>query len=111
MIMITTITKRDGRTVHFDINKIASAIEKAFAATIGKKDYAICLALAQEVSDIFEEKQIDSPTVEQIQDTVERVLINHGHVRTAKAYILYRAERTRVRNMNDRLMKTFEYIT
>ena len=109
--MITTITKRDGRTVHFDINKIASAIEKAFAATIGKKDYAICLALAQEVSNIFEEKQIDSPTVEQIQDTVERVLINHGHVRTAKAYILYRAERTRVRNMNDRLMKTFEDIT
>ena len=109
--MITTITKRDGRTVHFDINKIASPIEKAFAATIGKKDYAICLALAQEVSDIFEEKQIDSPTVEQIQDTVERVLINHGHVRTAKAYILYRAERTRVRNMNDRLMKTFEDIT
>lgn len=109
--MITTITKRDGRTVHFDINKIASAIEKAFAATIGKKDYAICLALAQEVSDIFEEKQIDSPTIEQIQDTVERVLINHGHVRTAKAYILYRAERTRVRNMNDRLMKTFEDIT
>ena len=109
--MITTITKRDGRTVHFDINKIASAIEKAFAATIGKKDYAICLALAQEVSDIFEEKQIDSPTVEQIQDTVERVLINHGHVRTAKAYILYRAERTRVRNRNDRLMKTFEDIT
>ena len=109
--MITTITKRDGRTVHFDINKIASAIEKAFAATIGKKDYAICLALAQEVSDIFEEKQIDTPTVEQIQDTVERVLINHGHVRTAKAYILYRAERTRVRNMNDRLMKTFEDIT
>ena len=109
--MITTITKRDGRTVHFDINKIASAIEKAFAATIGKKDYAICLALAQEVSDIFEEKQIDSPTVEQIQDTVERLLINHGHVRTAKAYILYRAERTRVRNMNDRLMKTFEDIT
>ena len=109
--MITTITKRDGRTVHFDINKIASAIEKAFAATIGKKDYAICLALAQEVSDISEEKQIDSPTVEQIQDTVERVLINHGHVRTAKAYILYRAERTRVRNMNDRLMKTFEDIT
>lgn len=109
--MITTITKRDGRTVHFDINKIASAIEKAFAATIGKKDYAICLALAQEVSDIFEEKQIDSPTVEQIQDTVERALINHGHVRTAKAYILYRAERTRVRNMNDRLMKTFEDIT
>ena len=36
--MITTIKKRDGRTVHFDINKIASAIEKAFEATVGKKD-------------------------------------------------------------------------
>ncbi|MBQ7759258.1 anaerobic ribonucleoside triphosphate reductase [Anaerotignum sp.] len=109
--MITTITKRDGRTVHFDINKIASAIEKAFEATVGKKDYAICLNLAHEVSNKFEEKGIDSPTVEQIQDSVERVLIDHGYVRTAKAYILYRAERTRVRNMNDRLMKTFEDIT
>ena len=109
--MITTITKRDGRTVHFDINKIAGAIEKAFEATIGKKDYTACLALAQEVSDSFEEKHIAAPSVEQIQDTVERILIEHGHVRTAKAYILYRAERTRARNMNDRLMKTFEDIT
>lgn len=109
--MITTIKKRDGRTVHFDINKIASAMEKAFEATVGKKDYAICLNLAQEVSNKFEENGIESPTVEQIQDTVERALIDHGYVRTAKAYILYRAERTRVRNMNDRLMKTFEDIT
>ena len=108
--MITTITKRDGRTVHFDINKIASAIEKAFAATIGKKDYAICLALAQEVSDIFEEKQIDSPTVEQIQDTVERVLINHGHVRTAKAYILYRKQREKVRNMKSTILDYKELV-
>lgn len=109
--MITTIKKRDGRTVHFDINKIASAIEKAFEATVGKKDYATCLNLAQEVSNKFEAEGITSPTVEQIQDSVERVLIDHGYVRTAKAYILYRAERTRVRNMNDRLMKTFEDIT
>ncbi len=109
--MITTIKKRDGRTVHFDINKIASAIEKAFEATVGKKDYAICLNLAQEVSNKFEAEGTTSPTVEQIQDSVERVLIDHGYVRTAKAYILYRAERTRVRNMNDRLMKTFEDIT
>lgn len=109
--MITTIQKRDGRTVHFDINKIASAIEKAFSATVGKKDYAVCLDLAQEVSNQFEEKGIDAPSVEQIQDSVERILIDHGYVRTAKAYILYRAERTRIRNMNDRLMKTFEDIT
>ena len=109
--MITTITKRDGRQVFFDINKIASAIDKAFQATVGAKDYSVCLSLAHEVSNRFEEKGIESPTVEQIQDSVERVLIDHGYVRTAKAYILYRAERTRVRNMNDRLMKTFEDIT
>ena len=109
--MITTITKRDGRQVFFDINKIASAIDKAFQATVGAKDYSVCLSLAHEVSNRFEEKGIESPSVEQIQDSVERVLIDHGYVRTAKAYILYRAERTRVRNMNDRLMKTFEDIT
>ena len=109
--MITTITKRDGRQVFFDINKIASAIDKAFQATVGAKDYSVCLNLAHEVSSRFEEKGISSPSVEQIQDSVERVLIDHGYVRTAKAYILYRAERTRVRNMNDRLMKTFEDIT
>ncbi len=109
--MITSIKKRDGRTVHFDINKIASAVQKAFQATIGEKDADTCLRLAQEVSDSLELEGVASPTVEQIQDGVEKVLIEHGYVRTAKAYILYRAERTRVRNMNDRLMKTFEDIT
>ena len=109
--MITTITKRDGRTVHFDINKIASAIKKSFAASVGEKDDALCLKLAQEVSDILTRDCITAPTVEQIQDTVEKMLIEHGYVLTAKSYILYRAERTRVRNMNDRLMKTFEDIT
>ena len=109
--MITTITKRDGRTAYFDINKIASAINKAFAATTGAKDNATCLALASEVANILETNGIESPTVEQIQDNVESVLISHGYVRTAKSYILYRAERTRVRDMNTRLMKTFEDIT
>ena len=51
--MITTITKRDGRQVHFDINKIANAIEKAFQATVGTKEYSVCLSLAQEVSAHF----------------------------------------------------------
>lgn len=109
--MITTITKRDGRTAYFDINKIANAIEKAFGATVGAKDYGTCLSLAQEISDTFESCKNNAPTVEQIQDGVEKILIEHGYVSTAKAYILYRAERTRVRNMNDRLMKTFEDIT
>ena len=51
------------------------------------------------------------PTVEQIQDTVEKVLIKNGHARTAKKYILYRNERTRVREMNTRLMKVFDELT
>jgi ribonucleoside-triphosphate reductase (formate) len=51
------------------------------------------------------------PTVEQIQDAVEKVLIETGHARTAKEFILYRAERTRVREMNTRLMKIFEDLT
>lgn len=109
--MITTIKKRDGRTAYFDINKIASAINKAFVATIGQKDYAECLILANEVSNLLEADSIASPTVEQIQDKVESALIAHGFVRTAKSYILYRAERTRVRDMNTRLMKTYEDIT
>ena len=109
--MITTIKKRDGRTAYFDINKIASAINKAFGATTGTKDNATCLSLAGEVATILESAGIETPTVEQIQDNVESVLISHGYVNTAKSYILYRAERTRVRDMNTRLMKTFEDIT
>ncbi|WP_317855438.1 anaerobic ribonucleoside triphosphate reductase [Chakrabartyella piscis] len=105
----TTIIKRDGREVYFDINKIARAIEKAFVAAIGVQSYETCLKLAQEVADGFVEGS--NPTVEQIQDGVEQVLIAHGYASAAKSYILYRAERTRVRNMNDRLMKTFEDIT
>lgn len=109
--MITTIKKRDGRTAYFDINKIASAINKAFAATKVEKDYGECLTLADEVEHQLEDDGLESPTVEQIQDKVESTLIAHGFVSTAKNYILYRAERTRVRDMNTRLMKTFEDIT
>ena len=109
--MISTIKKRDGRTVNFDIQKITLAIEKAFEATSEEKNHSVYHSLAQEVYHIFEEKIEISPTVEQIQDMVEKILIRHGYADTAKAYILYRAERTRVRNMNSRLMKTFEDIT
>ena len=59
----------------------------------------------------LEKKQSALPTVELVQDTVEEVLIEQGFVRVAKAYILYRANRTRERDMRSRLMKTFEEIT
>ncbi|MGL4790931.1 MAG: anaerobic ribonucleoside triphosphate reductase [Anaerotignaceae bacterium] len=109
--MLMTITKRDGRTSDFDITKIANAINKAFAATTGKKEHDVCINLAEEVLQTFEIAGNYSPTVEQIQDMVEKVLIDHGYVRTAKSYILYRAERSRIREMNNRLMKTYDDIT
>ena len=105
--MITTIQKRDGRLANFDIDKIANAIQKAFCSTVGRKEYSTCLQLAKTVAQHLQKNNLFSPSVEQIQDMVEKVLIENGHIGTAKAYILYRAERTRIRNMNSRLMKTF----
>lgn len=65
----------------------------------------------KEVADNLNHQGLSAPDVEQIQDMVERVLMDHGHIRTAKAYILYRAERSRIRQMNSRLMKVYEDIT
>lgn len=109
--MITKIVKRDGRCVRFDINKIADAIEKAFVANDGKADENYCLLLAQKVMTEMEMRSINQPSVEQIQDCVEQELIKNGHVDTAKAYMVYRSERTRVRDMKSNLMKIYEDIT
>ena len=108
--MIIKIKKRDGRTVTFNIEKIANAIYKA-AQSVGGSDQEEALTLAGKVVDMLMEKDMTSPTVEQIQDCVEKVLINEGHASTAKAYILYRSERTRAREMNTRLMKVYEDLT
>ena len=109
--MITKIRKRDGREAPFNIEKIANAIYKAASAT-GGRDYDNALKLAEKVVDYIE-KKLDKkvPTVEEIQDAVEMILIDAGHARTAKEFILYRAERTRVREMNTRLMKVYEDLT
>ncbi len=108
--MIIKIKKRDGRTVTFNIEKIANAIYKA-AQSVGGSDQEEALTLAGKVVDMLMENNLTSPTVEQIQDCVEKVLINEGHASTAKAYILYRSERTRAREMNTRLMKVYEDLT
>lgn len=111
--MLTKIRKRDGREVPFALEKIASAIFRA-AQAVGGSDYDEAMALAKEVSDKLEAEHAnenDIPSVESIQDAVEWVLVKNGHVRTAKEYILFRAERTRVREMNTRLMKTYEDLT
>lgn len=110
--MITKIIKRDGREAAFNIEKIANAIFKAEQAA-GIQDYNGAMNLACEVAKRVEAETADGlyPEVEQIQNMVETVLIERGHVRTAKEFILYRAERTRIREMNTRLMKTYEDLT
>ena len=108
--MITKILKRDGRTASFDMDKITQAIYKA-AQAIGGTDYETAEQLARQVCDILEQNGEQEPSVEHVQDTVEKVLIENGHARTAKEYILYRADRTRVRDMNTKLMKIYEDLT
>ncbi len=109
--MITKIKKRDGREVAFNIEKITTAIFKAAQAT-GGNDYDTAFALAQDVVEYVEKNCPDKvPSVEFIQDAVEKVLVEKGHARTAKVFILYRAERTRIREMNTKLMKTYEDLT
>ena len=109
--MIQQIIKRDGRRAPFEIDKIASAIFGAAQAS-GGQDYEMARDLAGQVEKALEAAAGDEiPTVEQIQDTVEKVLIKNGHARTAKKYILYRNERTRVREMNTKLMKVYEDLT
>jgi len=98
MSKIEKIRKRDGRIVDFDFNKIAEAIWKA-AKAIGGKDRALSVKLAEQVVETLE-KQLKSgeiPSVEQVQDIVEKTLIENGHARTAKAYILYRQKRAEIR--------------
>ncbi len=111
--MITMIKKRDGRTVPFDSGKIEQAILRAFIASGSDKGQESAKAVAARVVEVLEDKgQTPAiPGVEDVQDLVEHVLIGKGFARTAKTYILYRAERSRVREMNTRLMKTYEDIT
>ncbi|HCC00325.1 MAG TPA: anaerobic ribonucleoside triphosphate reductase [Ruminococcaceae bacterium] len=108
--MITRIKKRDGRETPFNIEKIANAIFKAAQAS-GGNDYEQAMNLASKVTERIEAKGEQVPSVEDIQDIVEQILIETEHVRTAKAYILYRANRTRVRDMNTKLMKIYEDLT
>jgi ribonucleoside-triphosphate reductase len=108
---ISSIRKRDGRTTEFDICKIADAIAKAFSATYRTDNGELSASLAAEVMSILELEGDDTPEVEHIQDIVEKVLMDNGYITTAKAFILYRSERTRRRQMNTRLMQTYDEIT
>ena len=109
--MISQIKKRDGRIGYFDIKKISEAIFKAAKSASGH-DKNLADELALKVVTYIENNIVDPiPSVEEVQDCVEKVLIKEGHSSTAKEYILYRAQRNKVRDMNSNLMKTLENLT
>ncbi|MBO5973882.1 MAG: anaerobic ribonucleoside triphosphate reductase, partial [Clostridia bacterium] len=109
--MFTRIKKRDGREVPYDREKIASAISKAMIAC-NRRDNGE----SEQMAKLVEEKLVETfgdkaPGVEDIQDTVETVLMNNGYAMVSKKYIIYRAERSRAREMNTNLMRIFSEIT
>lgn len=111
MDKIQRIIKRDGRVVEFSVDKIADAIFNA-AKVLGGRDREMAEYLAKQVElYLLEVCHTSIPTVEQTQDAVEKILIENGHARTAKEYILYRAERTRIRDMDTQLMHIYEDLT
>jgi len=109
MNRIEKIRKRDGRIVNFDSNKITEAIWKA-AKAIGGKDRALSVRLAEQVVETLEKqvKPNEIPSVEQVQDIVEKTLIENGYAGTSKAYILYRQKRAEIRRMKALLGVTDE---
>ena len=109
--MIQSIIKRDGRVVLYDQNKIAAAILRSMEAS-HDGNAADAARVANDVQrDLEGQFHNTSPNIEAIQDSVERQLMNHGFNAAAKAYILYRANRTRAREANTSLMKTIDEIT
>jgi len=99
MAIITQIKKRDGSIVPFDREKIANAIFKA-AVSVGGHDKELAEGLSHKVVDELDKKYPHggTPDVEEVQDLVEKVLIEGGHARTAKSYILYRQSRKLLRD-------------
>lgn len=99
--MITKVMKRDGTIVDFDRKKIENAIFKA-AKAVGGSDYSIAERLTDQVIELLEKKfGYSIPHVEDIQDIVEKVLIENGHAKTAKAYILYRKQHQDMREFKN----------
>jgi anaerobic ribonucleoside-triphosphate reductase len=101
--MVKNIIKRDGSVQKFEAKKIDNAISKAFIAT-GEIDSQDIPVQARATEMLVVESLPEEPTVEQVQDAVERVLMTHGFPQTAKAYILYRKQHEKVRETKDTLL-------
>ena len=99
------VVKRDGKVVDFAIDKISAAITKAFVASEKQYHPSVIELIALHVTSDFSDKvHEDKITVEDIQDSVEKVLSESGYADVAKAYILYRRQREKVRNINSALL-------
>ena len=99
------VIKRDGRTTDFNITRISNAITKAFDATgIAYAPDVINLLALQVTSDFAAKVQNDQISVEAIQDSVEAVLQRAGYAEVSKAYILYRKNREKLRNMSSTIL-------
>ena len=99
------VIKRDGNVVDFNISKISAAITKAFDALNKQYHPSVIDLISLHVTADFEEKiHDDKITVEDIQDSVEKVLSEAGYADVSKAYILYRRQREKVRNINSALL-------
>ena len=99
------VIKRDGSVVDFNINKISAAIAKAFDALNKQYHPSVIDMIALRVTSDYEYKiHDDRITVEDIQDSVEKVLSEAGYADVSKAYILYRKQREKVRNINSTLL-------
>ena len=114
--MINFVKKRDGRIIPFNEDRITRAIFLA-ASNVAEKeekvpDYKIAEELTQEVIRVLNRKYSNVvPGVEDVQNSVVKVLIETGHAKTSEEYIIYRTERNRIRNSKTRLMKAIEEIT
>jgi uridine kinase len=109
--MITNVIKRSGAVVPFNPERITNAIYRA-AVAVGGRDRLIAERLTRQVIQLLDQQALAShiPTVEEIQDTVEKVLIENGHAKVAKAYILYRDERSRLRRFRSNRIITSENV-
>ncbi len=91
------VIKRDGSLVPFESEKIRSAIQRAGAATSELDDNEAFLLTAQVVKVLIHKFRVEPPHIEKIQDAVEQVLITANHLKTARAYIVYREQHTKLR--------------
>ncbi len=109
--MLEFIRKRDGRLVPFEKPKIANAIIKAVKA-VGGTDFLKAEEITGQVSGILSVLYKDGryPTVENVQDLVEKILIENGHAQTAKAYILYRKQHESLRQTREFMQQSIEAI-